>query len=76
MFLGVCLARLGVPITHSPLFHQARPVDYAPEYLTTHHPVSFHKHWMIDPVGVYRDWFAEFDRRAELEVDRHKHLEL
>ncbi|CAG2061585.1 unnamed protein product [Timema podura] len=76
MFLGVCLARLGVPITHSPLFHQARPVDYAPEYLTTHDPVSFHKHWMIDPVGVYQDWFAEFDRRADLEADEHKHLEL
>nr|CAD7403729.1 unnamed protein product [Timema cristinae] len=76
MFLGVCLARLGAPITHSPLFHQARPVDYAPEYLTVHDPVSFHKHWMIDPVGVYQDWFAEFDRRSELEVDQHKHLEL
>nr|CAD7427739.1 unnamed protein product [Timema monikensis] len=76
MFLGVCLARLGVHITHSPLFHQARPVDYAPEYLTMHDPVSFHKHWMIDPVGVYQDWFAEFDRRSELEVDQHKHLEL
>jgi len=22
MFLGICLARLGIPITHSPLFHQ------------------------------------------------------
>lgn len=22
MYLGICIARLGVPITHSPLFHQ------------------------------------------------------
>jgi len=22
MFLGICLTRLGIPITHSPLFHQ------------------------------------------------------
>jgi len=22
MFLGICLARLGIPVTHSPLFHQ------------------------------------------------------
>ncbi|GLH10449.1 Uncharacterized protein GBIM_15415 [Gryllus bimaculatus] len=75
MFLGICLSSLNVPITHSPLFHQARPSDYAPEYLTTQVPVSFHKHWMIDPLKVYKKWFAEADKQFE-EVIQNKHVEL
>ncbi|XP_063238783.1 beta-1,3-glucosyltransferase isoform X1 [Bacillus rossius redtenbacheri] len=74
MFLGVCLARLGVPVVHSPLFHQARPVDYAPEYLAVQSPVSFHKHWMIDPVSVYERWFRDVDK--ELAAAERSHLEL
>jgi UDP-glucose:O-linked fucose beta-1,3-glucosyltransferase len=61
MFLGLCIASLGVTITHSPLFHQARPVDYPPQYLQTKDAVSFHKHWMIDPESVYDQWFAQED---------------
>ncbi|XP_034241515.1 beta-1,3-glucosyltransferase [Thrips palmi] len=60
MYLGICLANLGVPIIHSPHFHQARPSDYAKGYLESYRPISFHKHWMVDPKQVYRDWF-EFD---------------
>ncbi|KAF2898307.1 hypothetical protein ILUMI_07878 [Ignelater luminosus] len=73
MFLGVCIARLGVDITHSPLFHQARPMDYAPEYLKNQPAVSFHKHWMVDPISVYDKWFAKAD--LQISAD-NKHSEL
>lgn len=40
---------------------QARPDDYPPELLQTQFVVSFHKHWMIDPLLVYEKWFADED---------------
>lgn len=43
------------------LIFQARPTDYTPEYLAPHRPISFHKHWMIDPVEVYQQWFETDD---------------
>ncbi|KAM7116084.1 beta-1,3-glucosyltransferase isoform 2-T2 [Molossus nigricans] len=58
MVLGMCFSGLGVPVTHSPLFHQARPVDYPKDYLSHQVPISFHKHWNIDPVKVYATWLA------------------
>ncbi|XP_032742727.1 beta-1,3-glucosyltransferase [Rattus rattus] len=58
MVLGMCFSGLGIPVTHSPLFHQARPVDYPKDYLSHQIPVSFHKHWHIDPVKVYLTWLA------------------
>ncbi|XP_027446311.1 beta-1,3-glucosyltransferase isoform X2 [Zalophus californianus] len=58
MVLGMCFSGLGIPVTHSPLFHQARPVDYPRDYLSHQVPVSFHKHWNIDPVKVYFTWLA------------------
>ncbi|XP_035874270.1 beta-1,3-glucosyltransferase isoform X3 [Phyllostomus discolor] len=58
MVLGMCFSGLGVPVTHSPLFHQARPVDYPEDYLSHQVPISFHKHWNIDPVKVYVTWLA------------------
>ncbi|XP_015116612.1 beta-1,3-glucosyltransferase [Diachasma alloeum] len=62
MFLfGICLIRLGLRPSTSPLFHQARPQDYAEGFLASQEPVSFHKFWMNDPVRVYRDWFKEAD---------------
>lgn len=62
MILGQCFSfRVGVPVVHSPLFHQARPDDYADGYLANQTPISFHKHWMLDPLKVYKDWFAEAD---------------
>ncbi|KAK4875404.1 hypothetical protein RN001_011826 [Aquatica leii] len=72
MFLGVCLNRLKVDITHSSLFHQARPMDYAPEYLENQPVVSFHKHWMIDPVSIYIKWFADAD--ASIRSLQHSEL--
>ncbi|KFW73985.1 Beta-1,3-glucosyltransferase, partial [Phalacrocorax carbo] len=58
MVLGMCFSGLGIPITHSPLFHQARPMDYPKGYLAHQIPVSFHKHWNIDPVKEYFTWLA------------------
>nr|CAB3224849.1 beta-1,3-glucosyltransferase-like [Phallusia mammillata] len=63
MFLGQCFSLVvGVPVTHSPLFHQARPDDYADGYLGNQEPISFHKHWEVDPYEVYADWFAQEDK--------------
>lgn len=61
MILGLCLSNLGVEIIHSHLFHQARPIDYSPRFLESDRHVSFHKHWMIDPIKVYEEWFAQED---------------
>lgn len=58
---GVCLARFNWPIVHCSGFHQARPADYAPECLLDEHIISFHKHWMVDPIQLYSDWFEEHD---------------
>ncbi|CAB1348445.1 unnamed protein product [Coregonus sp. 'balchen'] len=45
MVLGMCLNALGLPVTHSSLFHQV--------------PISFHKHWNIDPVAVFNRWLKD-----------------
>ncbi|XP_065437428.1 beta-1,3-glucosyltransferase isoform X8 [Chrysemys picta bellii] len=58
MVLGMCFSGLGIPITHCPLFHQARPMDYPKDYLAHQIPISFHKHWNVDPVKVYFTWLA------------------
>ncbi|XP_059481716.1 beta-1,3-glucosyltransferase [Neocloeon triangulifer] len=72
--MGVCLSKLGIPLVHSSLFHQARPDDYAPEYLAMQQPISFHKHWLIDPLEVYKNWFdADFSAEAP---KRNVHIEL
>ncbi|KAK9968433.1 hypothetical protein ABG768_002760 [Culter alburnus] len=59
MVLGMCLTTLGLPVTHSPLFHQGRPDDYVKELLARQSPISFHKHWNINPVAVYQLWLIE-----------------
>uniref|UniRef100_A0A8D3C3R8 Beta 3-glucosyltransferase a n=1 Tax=Scophthalmus maximus TaxID=52904 RepID=A0A8D3C3R8_SCOMX len=59
MVLGMCLNALGLPVTHSPLFHQARPEDYAGDFLAHQVPISFHKHWNIDPVAVFNKWLKD-----------------
>ncbi|BES97133.1 UDP-glucose O-linked fucose beta-1,3-glucosyltransferase [Nesidiocoris tenuis] len=63
MILGMCLSSLGIPLIHSPLFHQARPADYADSYLQVERPISFHKHWNIDPLTVYQKWFTDHDHK-------------
>ncbi|XP_058600651.1 beta 3-glucosyltransferase a isoform X3 [Onychostoma macrolepis] len=64
MVLGMCLNALRVPVTHSPLFHQARPEDYAKEFLAHQIPISFHKHWNIDPIAVFNKWLKN-DKHTE-----------
>uniref|UniRef100_A0AAQ5ZTV8 Fringe-like glycosyltransferase domain-containing protein n=1 Tax=Amphiprion ocellaris TaxID=80972 RepID=A0AAQ5ZTV8_AMPOC len=66
MVLGRCFTALRVPITHSPLFHQARPNDYPETLISMHQAISFHKHWNINPVAVYRDWLQDAQPRDEL----------
>nr|XP_027784757.1 beta-1,3-glucosyltransferase [Marmota flaviventris] len=58
MVLGMCFSGLGIPMIHSPLFHQARPTDYSKDLLSHQVPISFHKYWNIDPVKVYFTWLA------------------
>ncbi|KAG7208990.1 hypothetical protein KM043_015157 [Ampulex compressa] len=70
---GMCLSRIGVQPTHSSMFHQARPLDYATAYLASQEPVSFHKFWMLDPDAMYNEWFAEVDKSL-LKSVRHTEL--
>lgn len=49
------------------LFSQARPDDYPLRLLQSQHVVSFHKHWMIDPLQVYSDWFSKDKEEKEME---------
>lgn len=72
MIIGLCLKRLGIPVLHSPYFHQARPEDYATDYLSHQKPVSFHKHWMVDPYAIYEDWLQEND--SLVSSDQHHEL--
>ena len=43
---------------------QARPEDYAKDLLAHQVPISFHKHWNIDPVAVFNKWLKD-DLRAK-----------
>lgn len=72
MTFGLCLKHLKIPVTHSPLFHQARPVDYADGYLSNQESVSFHRHWMIDPIMAYRQWLV--DEQTTEEADDQKSI--
>lgn len=76
MYLGICLANLDVPVIHSPSFHQARPSDYAKNYLLSQKPVSFHKHWMVDPIKVYQEWFELDDLSLPPNHRNEEHVEL
>ncbi|XP_034024283.1 beta 3-glucosyltransferase a [Thalassophryne amazonica] len=59
MVLGMCLNALGLSVTHNPLFHQARPEDYARDFLAHQVPISFHKHWNIDPIAIFNKWLKD-----------------
>uniref|UniRef100_A0A8R1DUN7 N-acetylgalactosaminide beta-1,3-galactosyltransferase n=1 Tax=Caenorhabditis japonica TaxID=281687 RepID=A0A8R1DUN7_CAEJA len=66
MTIGMCAIRSGISIIHEPRLHQARPQDYAAEYL--HHPISFHKYTEIDPMMVFYYYLVDEDdyRKTEL----------
>ncbi|XP_069748627.1 beta 3-glucosyltransferase a isoform X2 [Narcine bancroftii] len=70
MVLGMCFNNLGIPVTHSPLFHQARPMDYSKDFLKHQVPISFHKHWNIDPIEVYFTWLANEDNLKSHQITK------
>eukprot|EP00090_Calanus_glacialis_P021613 TRINITY_DN3334_c0_g1_i1.p1 TRINITY_DN3334_c0_g1~~TRINITY_DN3334_c0_g1_i1.p1 ORF type:complete len:487 (-),score=162.14 TRINITY_DN3334_c0_g1_i1:112-1572(-) len=63
MHLGRCARQAAVPLLHSGRMFQARPPDYPSAMLSYRRPVSFHKHWEIDPLKVYQDYFLPSDKR-------------
>ncbi|XP_046840897.1 beta-1,3-glucosyltransferase-like isoform X2 [Xenia sp. Carnegie-2017] len=58
MVLGQCYRMFSLHTVHSSSFHQARPVEYSPKLLAHQIPVSFHKHYDIDPYKVYEDYLS------------------
>ena len=40
---------------------QARPIEYAAELLDHQFIVSFHKHYLLDPMDVYKEYLQEDD---------------
>ncbi|KAK2823392.1 hypothetical protein Q7C36_019992 [Tachysurus vachellii] len=76
MVLGRCLNTLGLSVTHSPQFHQARPDDYPKELLLRQRPISFHKHWNINPVAVYQQWLMNSEYQFHLKFSREYRQEL
>lgn len=42
-----------------PCVAQARPDDYARDFLAHQTPISFHKHWNIDPIAVFHKWLID-----------------
>ena len=76
MHLGACLSNLGISLIHSPRFHQARPEDYAEDYLKTNEPISFHKFWNTDPHKVYDTWFKSSDEANLQKTIIQQHEEL
>lgn len=56
---------------------QARPQDYPPALLASQFVVSFHKHWLLDAVQVYRQWFDHApheDYDSDADGDKLPHL--
>ncbi|XP_058268338.1 beta-1,3-glucosyltransferase isoform X3 [Hemibagrus wyckioides] len=76
MVLGMCLNTLGFSVTHSPQFHQARPDDYPKELLLRQSPISFHKHWNINPVAVYQQWLMDSEDLLQQNLSRDNREEL
>ena len=78
MHLGACMASMGIPLVHSPRFHQARPEDYHPKELESHDPLSFHKFWNTDPIKIYQKWFEKDDQKLKdvkaKKAQRHEEL--
>ena len=57
-----CARTVGVNILHSPRMFQARPTDYPAAQISNRRPISFHKHWNIDPLQVYEEYFKSSDK--------------
>ncbi|CAF2053737.1 unnamed protein product [Rotaria magnacalcarata] len=59
MFLGLCLKRINIPLTHIPELHQAQPDAYSKDWLEHQKPISFHKFEGINVEQVYRTYLYE-----------------
>ncbi|CAP29249.2 Protein CBG09318 [Caenorhabditis briggsae] len=70
MTIGICAISSGIPIVHESRLHQARPQDYAPEYLKN--PISFHKFTDIDPIAVYYKYLFDIEDHAQQNHDSDK----
>lgn len=57
--LSAALARSRIQTIVLHLIFQARPEDYARDFLAHQVPISFHKHWNIDPVAVFNKWLRD-----------------
>lgn len=57
------MSDLGIPLVHSPRFHQARPEDYDGKELEARNPLSFHKFVATDPIKTYEKYFEKGDRK-------------
>lgn len=64
MLIGMWLSRISARIIHSPLFHQARPMDYPSKFIETQIPISFHKHWLLNPRKIYNEYLLK--KRGQL----------
>jgi len=63
MHLGMCARRAKVNLLHSGRMFQARPLDYPSSMISNRKPISFHKHWEIDPRQVYSQYFEKVDQK-------------
>ncbi|XP_076065428.1 beta-1,3-glucosyltransferase [Oratosquilla oratoria] len=72
MMLGLCFRRLAIQVLHNWDFHQARPYDYAKDRLEGSNPISFHKHWMIDPIKVYNTYLSNVEADSEQGISGSK----
>lgn len=76
MWLGSCFRSI-TPMVHTNSFHQSKPSQYNKEFLSHRYLVSFHKHFYVDPMQVYRDLLAgEEDEGAKREKMKMKKQEL
>jgi UDP-glucose:O-linked fucose beta-1,3-glucosyltransferase len=59
MFLGMCLKRIEIPLTHIPELHQAQPNAYSKDWLAHLKSISFHKFEHIPVEEIYRTYLHE-----------------
>ena len=59
MFLGLCLNRIQIPLTHIQELHQAQPNAYSKDWLDHQKPISFHKFEGINVEEIYQTYLHE-----------------
>ncbi|PAV84880.1 hypothetical protein WR25_06477 isoform A [Diploscapter pachys] len=59
MIIGLCASVEKIPIVHVAGMHQARPIDYSPEYIKRQKSISFHKFDEIDPYKTFGTYLRE-----------------